>query len=69
VSIKAGPAVELMLQHCLEDPDFAGVRGEQALAKLPEAERGDWQKLWADVAALLAQVQARRAPQKKPGEK
>ena len=27
-----------------------------ALAQLPEIERADWQKLWADVAALLAKT-------------
>jgi hypothetical protein len=29
------------------------VRGPDALAKLPEAEREQWQKLWADVQRLL----------------
>ena len=41
------------LGHWLEDTDLVSVRGPDALAKLPEAERKDWQKLWADVAALL----------------
>jgi serine/threonine-protein kinase len=41
------------LRHWLGDPDFAGVRGD-AIARLPEAERAGWQKLWADVAARLA---------------
>jgi serine/threonine-protein kinase len=36
------------------DPALAGVRDETALAKLPDAEREQWQRLWADVAALLA---------------
>jgi hypothetical protein len=35
------------------DTDLVGVRDKDALAKLPEAEREAWQKLWADVAALL----------------
>jgi hypothetical protein len=30
------------------------VRDPSALAQLPDAERQAWQKLWADVAALLA---------------
>jgi tetratricopeptide (TPR) repeat protein len=38
--------------------DFAGVRGEQALALLPEAERVEWQKLWRDVEALRQQAAA-----------
>jgi serine/threonine protein kinase/Flp pilus assembly protein TadD len=49
----ARPAVLATLQHWQEDPDFAGVRGDAALVKLAAAERADWQKLWADVAARL----------------
>jgi hypothetical protein len=41
------------LQHWLEGPDFAGVRGPEALARLPEAERQAWQKLWTDIADTL----------------
>ena len=37
--------------------DLAGVRGD-ALAKLSEAERAPWKKLWDDVDALLAAVSA-----------
>jgi serine/threonine-protein kinase len=44
------------LRHWQIDPDLAGVRDKAALAKLPEAERQEWAKLWADVAALLAQA-------------
>jgi hypothetical protein len=40
------------MQHWLADTDFNGVRGVEALAKLPEAERGDWQRLREEVAAL-----------------
>jgi tetratricopeptide (TPR) repeat protein len=40
------------LQHWLQDRDFAGVRGAEALAKLPEVERQQWQKLWEEVEAL-----------------
>jgi serine/threonine-protein kinase len=36
------------------DPALASVRDPAALAKLPEGEREQWQKLWADVAAQLA---------------
>jgi hypothetical protein len=43
----------MMLQ---QDADFAGVRGTEALAKLPEAERAEWTKLWQDVAALGKQA-------------
>jgi serine/threonine-protein kinase len=44
-------AVQQRLQHWQKDPDFAGVRGD-GLSKLPETERQEWQKLWADVEAL-----------------
>jgi hypothetical protein len=42
--------------HWKRDPDLAGVRGEAALAKLPEAERQGWRTLWADVEQVLQQV-------------
>ena len=35
------------------DPALAGVRDGAALTKLPDAEREQWQRLWADVAARL----------------
>src|SRR5207244_5801130 len=44
-----------VLQNMLDwqrDPDFIGVRGETALAKLPEAERQEWRKLWQNVEEL-----------------
>src|SRR5262249_45623401 len=40
------------------DKDLAGVRDADALAKLPEAERADWKKYWADVDKLLKQGEA-----------
>jgi serine/threonine protein kinase len=49
---KNNPAVTRTMQHWLDDSDFAGVRGEAALGKLPEAERPPWQKLWEEVEAL-----------------
>jgi hypothetical protein len=50
---KTRQAVQQTLQHWQKDPDFASVRGEDALAQLPEAERAPWQQLWADVEKLL----------------
>jgi hypothetical protein len=38
--------------HWLQDGDFAGVRGDKALAKFPEMERKEWQKLWQEVEVL-----------------
>jgi hypothetical protein len=49
---KAGPAVAQRMQHWLQDEDFAGVHGPEALDRLPEAERQEWQKLWQEVEAL-----------------
>jgi tetratricopeptide (TPR) repeat protein len=53
------------LQHWQVDADLAGVRGPEALAKLPEAERQPWQKLWQDVSKTLARA---RATSQKKGE-
>jgi tetratricopeptide (TPR) repeat protein len=62
---KTAPAVRQQMQHWLGDGDFAGVRGAQALARLPEAEREAWRKLWEDVAATLARAQKEMAPDQK----
>ncbi|HEV3120832.1 MAG TPA: tetratricopeptide repeat protein [Isosphaeraceae bacterium] len=35
------------------DTDLASVRGADALDRLPESERNDWQALWADVETVL----------------
>jgi eukaryotic-like serine/threonine-protein kinase len=66
---KAGPAIAQRMQHRLQDTDLAVVRGEEALAKLPEAERREWQKLWADVAVMLAQTQEKPPVEKKADTK
>jgi len=50
------PAVGEQMRHWQNDTDFNGVRGKDALDKLPEAERKEWQKLWADFAEFLAKV-------------
>ncbi len=47
------------MQQWLEDTDFAGVRGDSALAKLPDEERAAWRKLWADVAEMLTKAQGK----------
>jgi eukaryotic-like serine/threonine-protein kinase len=49
---KARPLVSGKMRHWLADTDFNGVRGPAALAKLPEAERRDWQSLWQEVEEL-----------------
>jgi serine/threonine-protein kinase len=48
-----------------KDPDLAGVREPGELDKLPEEERRAWQKLWADVAALLKRTERNERPASK----
>jgi serine/threonine-protein kinase len=50
-------AVRQRLLHWQKDPDLAGLRDKDALAKLPEAERDACRRLWADVDALLQRTQ------------
>jgi tetratricopeptide (TPR) repeat protein len=54
----ARAAVMKQMQHWLTDPDFAGVRGPEALGRLPEAERRRWQRLWQQVEELRRQAAA-----------
>ena len=51
------------LEDWLGDPHFAGVRGPEALARLPEPERQAWHQLWADVADTLARAQGKAPPE------
>ena len=46
-------ATQKHVKDSQQDPDLASVRDAAALAKLPEAERVEWNKLWAEVEALL----------------
>jgi hypothetical protein len=57
---KAAPVMVQKMQHWLDDTDFNSVRGADALAKLPQAERGDWQQLWEDVTALQKRAQPKK---------
>jgi serine/threonine protein kinase/Tfp pilus assembly protein PilF len=61
---KAATVVRLLMQHWLKGPDFTGVRGAEALSRLPEDERPAWQRLWADVADLLARADGKPEPEK-----
>jgi Tfp pilus assembly protein PilF len=56
------PGMGDVLGHWQTDPDLAGVRDDAALARLPEADREAWRKLWAEVAATLAKARAGGAP-------
>jgi hypothetical protein len=57
------------LRHWLGDPDFAGVRGAEASARLPKTERQQWQELWNHVADTLVWAQAQTMSEKKPDPK
>jgi hypothetical protein len=50
---EARAEVQQKLQYWQKDADLAGVRDAAALEALPEGERAEWKKLWADVAGLL----------------
>jgi serine/threonine-protein kinase len=52
--LKDGMAMDLSLSAWQTDPALAAVRDQAALAKLPDAEREQWQRLWAHIAALVA---------------
>jgi tetratricopeptide (TPR) repeat protein len=49
-------ALSQTLRHWLADPDFNGVRGREALARLPEPERRAWQALWQEVKVVYLRV-------------
>jgi hypothetical protein len=48
--------VQAKLGHWQQYSDLVSVRGDQALAALPQEERLAWANLWCDVAALLEQA-------------
>ena len=54
--------VREVLTHGQQDTDLAGIRGD-AIAKLPEAERVGWRKLWTEVAARLKTLDGARPSQ------
>jgi serine/threonine-protein kinase len=45
--------VQKTLKRWQQDADLAGVRDQEALGKLPPAEREAWGQLWSEVADLL----------------
>jgi tetratricopeptide (TPR) repeat protein/predicted Ser/Thr protein kinase len=62
---KARLTAARVLAHWQEDADLAGVRGDAALAALPEAEREPWRALWDDVGRTLAEARGTVAPEAK----
>jgi eukaryotic-like serine/threonine-protein kinase len=51
--------IRRLLEHWQTDADLVSVREREALAELPEVERVAWDKLWTDVAALLAKTRGK----------
>jgi hypothetical protein len=62
----AGGTVADDLQQWLGNFHFAGVRGPEALARLPEPERQAWQLLWADVADTLTRAREQLFRNRRP---
>ena len=54
---QARPFIAQTLSHWKQDSDLAGIRDAEALPKLPETERKEWQGLWEEVEALLKRAQ------------
>jgi len=68
--LESNPAdVQGRLRHWQKDADMAGIRDQAALAKLPADEQKAFTQLWADVAALLKQADAKGNPGPPPGAK
>jgi serine/threonine-protein kinase len=55
---QARAAIAQMLRQWKMDTRLSAIRDSAALAKLPEAERKEWQDLWADVDRLLKRAGA-----------
>jgi Flp pilus assembly protein TadD len=53
---QARQVVSLILQHWKADPDLAGLREPEALARLPKDEQKACRALWAEVDGLLAKT-------------
>ncbi len=59
---KESPRALRMMRYWQLDTDFDGVRGNAALAKLPEEERQEWRKLWEEVEELEQSAAASHHP-------
>jgi hypothetical protein len=63
---KAWNDVRDITQYRLQDADYAGVREAEALAKLPEGERQEWQRLWDEFDKLRRYAAAMDTPESQP---
>jgi tetratricopeptide (TPR) repeat protein len=54
--------IQRRLTHWKSDPDLVSVRDRQALDRLHEDERAEWQALWCDVDELAKQVATNAKP-------
>jgi serine/threonine-protein kinase len=52
--------VQQTLKHWQTNADFTGVRGKDALAKLPQVEHEAWCKLWEEVETLLVKARSQK---------
>jgi serine/threonine protein kinase/Flp pilus assembly protein TadD len=59
---QASDHVAKKMQQWQRDTDFAGVRGTEALARLPAAERREWLTHWDEVVALRNRADAVKPP-------
>jgi hypothetical protein len=53
---KTEARVRRCMQHWQTDNDLAGVRDNDALARLSVRERAEWERLWFSVDSLLRRV-------------
>jgi tetratricopeptide (TPR) repeat protein len=65
-SPQARTSIAKALAHWKQDSSLAGIRDSEALARLPEAERKEWQTLWADVDSLQSRAATTKATETKP---
>src|SRR5262249_30489235 len=57
--LRVGDVTRRRLERWQTGAALASVRDREALAELPEVERVSWDKLWTDVAALLAKTRGK----------
>ena len=62
LSAITGAEIYLKFENQQRDREMAKLRGPTELGKLPEAERAEWQKFWADFEALLRQAREKDRP-------